>query len=320
MTMPDRHPATFLLVASPSPATATCIQFLEDTAERVLWSDSADTALQMAQDWTPDLVLIDLAITPEADEVCRRLLAWRAAAEDRFTPIGLIGDEATAEQAWQLVRLGADDVLWRDATPDEVRLRLAVMLRLVERYRNLAHRAREAQAAVRHERALRRRAEALDALTSITLPETAFDRLAQRLADAIVTTLRADGGIVYDADMAGGSLTRLYSVGDEDLVRRVDGPHIERLAPRLAQESRPRQLMLGPHADNGELWAVLATAMPRPDGRLALVVLGRRGESFFGAHDIRLFDQMIERATQGISRARPSGGTAGRGYRRPSSP
>lgn len=318
MTLPVPPAGTFLLVAPPPQATGPFAALLEAMAERVFCTDSADEALQLAQDWTPDLVLIDLAITPGADEVCRRLLAWRAAAEDRFTPIGLIGDQATAEEALRLIRWGADDVLWRGATGDEARLRLTLMLRLAERYRNLAHRAREAQAAVRHERSLRRRAEALDALASIVGPEMAFDRLAQRLADAIVAALRADGAIVYDADMTGGSVTRLYNVGDEDLMRRVDGPHIERLAPRLAQESRPRQLTLSPHVDDGELWAVLAMAMPRPDGRLALVVLGRRGETFFGAHDIRLFDQMIDRATQSINHARLGGGTGGRGYGRPS--
>lgn len=311
VTRPERLPATFLVVAPLAQATAAFGALLETTAERVLWTDSTDEALQMAQEWRPDLALIDLTIASGGEDACRRLLAWRATAEDRFTPIGLVADEVTAAEAVRLVGSGADDVLWRDATHAETKLRLALLLRLAERYANLAHRAREAQAALRHERAMRRRAEALDALTAIILVEPAFDRIVQRLTHTIASALRADGGIVYDADMAGRSVVRLYSVGAEDLVRRVDGAPIERLALRLAQESRPRQLMLDAHDDGGEAWAVLAAAVPRQGGRLTLAVLWRRGETFFGAHELRLFGQMIERVTQTISHVPVSGaGTA----------
>lgn len=302
MSLPNAPTSTILLLAPLAQETATFVAVLETTAQRVLWTESVDEALQLAQTWRPELVLVDVATAEGIEDACRRLLSWRVTADDQFCPVAVVAPEGAGEAA-SLAHLGVDDVVWRSAPRDEVTLRLALLTRLAERYNRLAHRTREAQAAVRHERTLRRRAEALEAMTAVVLAEASPDGVGQRLAEAMVSGLRADGGIVYVVDGPDGAPRILHVVGRDDFVRLAHQGALERVLPRLIEAGRTRQLMVDDDAA-GEPWAVLGGSMLKGPGRPGAVLLARRGDAFFGSHEIRLFDQMMERASRAMRNAR----------------
>jgi DNA-binding response OmpR family regulator len=86
------------------------------------------SALSLARDWPPDLVILDLML-PGIDglEVCRRLRAERASQQ----PVPVIMLTALGEEADRVTGLetGADDYVTKPFSPRELALRVQAVLR-----------------------------------------------------------------------------------------------------------------------------------------------------------------------------------------------
>lgn len=306
MTVTDRHP-TLLYVAPLSDDTAALVAVLERRVQRLFWADSLDAALDLAQNHHPDLILVDVATHEAAGmDVCHRLLAWRAATEERYVPLGVVGDAEQGVAVTRLVQAGADDVIWRHAPQDEIGLRINLLLRLAERRDALTHRYREAQAALRQERAARKRWEGLEAVSAAALADRGLAAVVRRIVEAMAGGVRADAAAVLLPDGTSGGLALVGMTGGDHLWTTALGREVlTRLAPRVAAGRRIRQVTLGDvvgdAASHADEWIMLAAPLPLPDGTSGVVALARRGETFFGGYEIRLFEMMAERVAQAIS-------------------
>src|SRR5262249_8453350 len=89
-------------------------------------ADSAETALEIMRDWTPDLVITDLAM-PHMDglELCRRI---RAKSQVPIIVLSVRGEERMKVQA---LDSGADDYVTKPFASNELMARVRAQLRRV---------------------------------------------------------------------------------------------------------------------------------------------------------------------------------------------
>jgi DNA-binding response OmpR family regulator len=125
-----------VLVVEDNPEISYVIELaLADARLDVRAVGDGDRALAAAQDWEPDVVLLDLCIPgPDGVEVCRRLR--------RFSNAYVLMLTGRAEEVDKLIGLsvGADDYLTKPFSPRELLARVQAMLR---RPRDLAGAAAE---------------------------------------------------------------------------------------------------------------------------------------------------------------------------------
>jgi DNA-binding response OmpR family regulator len=114
-----------ILVVEDNPEISYVVELaLADAGLEVRTVADGDRALAAAQDWTPDVVLLDLGIPgPDGVEVCRRLR--------RFSNAYVVMLTARAEEVDKLIGLsvGADDYLTKPFSPRELVARVQAMLR-----------------------------------------------------------------------------------------------------------------------------------------------------------------------------------------------
>jgi DNA-binding response OmpR family regulator len=117
--------ANRILVVDDEPVVTEIVErYLRLGGYDVTVAGDGTTALQVAAEWAPDLVVLDLML-PEVDglEVCRRL------RQDRHVPIIML--TARGEEADRIVglELGADDYMVKPFSPRELVARVKSVLR-----------------------------------------------------------------------------------------------------------------------------------------------------------------------------------------------
>lgn len=121
---PSGHPATALVVDDDPAVLALLRTTLGTDSFRVLEARDGTTALRLAADYNPDLVLLDLGL-PDLDgvEVCRRLREWFAG------PIVVLSARDQEIQKVQALDAGADDYMTKPVALDELRARIRSTMR-----------------------------------------------------------------------------------------------------------------------------------------------------------------------------------------------
>ncbi|MFQ5493891.1 MAG: two-component system response regulator [Phycisphaerae bacterium] len=128
-----------ILAVDDCPTNIAIIKAILGTEHRVLCASSGEEALDIAADFHPDVILLDIMM-PGLDgyEVCRRL---RANAVLRPTKILMVSAKALSSERLEGYAAGADDYITKPFSKDELRAKVRVYLRLksveeVERFRN----------------------------------------------------------------------------------------------------------------------------------------------------------------------------------------
>lgn len=105
------------------------IETLEDVAEMIV-ANSGEEALQLMENFSPDLVLLDIMM-PGIDgyEVCRQI---RSQPKYYLTKIILISGKAMIEERLQGYACGADDYMTKPFVPEELFAKTKVYLRLAQ--------------------------------------------------------------------------------------------------------------------------------------------------------------------------------------------
>ncbi len=138
----NRGPATILVVDDVAANRDAVRELLDVDGYRLVEAPDGPTALKLAAETPPDLVLLDVMM-PGMDgyEVCRRLRADKRLAEVPVIVVTALGDSASRLAA---IQAGADDFVTKPFSGVELRARVRTTTRL-NRYR-LLH---ETQAALR---------------------------------------------------------------------------------------------------------------------------------------------------------------------------
>jgi len=93
---------------------------------------SAATAIPIANDWQPDVILMDVLMPGESGtEACRAIRANPSTCEIPVVLLTGLADQAFRKEA---ITVGADDVIVKPVNLTELRMRVALLARL-NRYR-----------------------------------------------------------------------------------------------------------------------------------------------------------------------------------------
>ena len=140
-------PATILLVDDIAANRDTLRELLEAENYRLLEAADGLTALQLAAETPPDVVLLDVMM-PGMDgyEVCRRLRADARLAELPVIMITALDDQASRLTG---IEAGADDFITKPFNRAELRARVRTITRL-NRYRRLTEQRQQFQWIVEH--------------------------------------------------------------------------------------------------------------------------------------------------------------------------
>ncbi|MYE06903.1 MAG: response regulator transcription factor [Chloroflexi bacterium] len=128
MTPPDQGERTVLVVDDEANIRELCSLYLEREGFAVITADDGDSALAVAREQTPDLIVLDLMLPKKSGfEVTRELRADSGAI--RHVPILML--TARSEDVDRIVglELGADDYLGKPFHPRELTARVKAILR-----------------------------------------------------------------------------------------------------------------------------------------------------------------------------------------------
>ena len=130
--MGEEH--TILIVDDEPLGRETLRALLQHEGHRLIFAGNGYEALELAQTWRPDLILLDVMM-PEMDgfEVCRRIRRTPELAEVPIVMITALGDRASRIRG---LSVGADDFVTKPFDRTELRARIRTILRL-NRYRRL---------------------------------------------------------------------------------------------------------------------------------------------------------------------------------------
>ncbi len=121
-------PPTVLVADDTDSVRSLFADLLAADGYRVLTACDGSAALEAAQRYRPDVLLLDVRM-PGLDgvEVCRRI---KAAAETRLTPVILVTGAADSADRLEGIEAGADDFLMKPVNPLELRARVRVLSRV----------------------------------------------------------------------------------------------------------------------------------------------------------------------------------------------
>lgn len=226
------HPATILIVDDHAPNRDTLAGLLENHDYRLLQADDGPAALQLAAQWLPDLVLLDVMM-PEMDgfEVCRRLRADPRLAEVPVIMVTALDDRQARIMG---IGCGADDFISKPYDHAELRTRVKTITRLNRYGRLLRERAKVEEAGQK----IREQAALIDLATDaiVVLDLAGRVQFWNPGAEKTFGTSAADAG--------GRPLAALISRGDS---ARLDKALTE---VRLAGEWRGDLLAIRPNGEN----------------------------------------------------------------------
>ncbi|HEY84338.1 MAG TPA: response regulator [Chloroflexi bacterium] len=132
--MTDEHKGTVLVVDDWPDGRKLLKRMLEFDGYQLLFAGNGPEALEKAETFSPDVVLLDVMM-PGMDgfEVCRRLRANPRLAEIPVVIVTALDDKASRLQG---IEAGADDFVSKPFDPHELRARVRNIMRL-NRYRRL---------------------------------------------------------------------------------------------------------------------------------------------------------------------------------------
>ena len=217
----DRHS---VLVIEDDPNTASLVAlYLERESFRVLTAGDGKTGLALAEQYRPDMVILDLML-PKMDgwEICRRLR--------RFSDVPVIMLTARSEEVDRVtgLTLGADDYVVKPFSPRELVARVKAVLRRVskpatERKKILSHADVQLDLEKRRLRVKGR---------SVALTPHEY---------ALLEALMSAPGRNYTRDEL---LNRLYPLGEAVVIDRVVDVHIGKLRQKIEPEpAHPRYIL-----------------------------------------------------------------------------
>ena len=174
------EPEVILIVDDTPDNLLVLFSYLEQQGYRVLLAEDGESALQIAQAQTPDLILLDV-LMPEIDgfETCRRL---KAKPKTKEIPIIFLTALSETVNKVQGFRLGGVDYITKPSEQEEVLVRIQTHLNLRKMRQTLAKQNKKLQQALNFEGLNRRITNKLrDSLDEQQILETATRELAEVL-------------------------------------------------------------------------------------------------------------------------------------------
>lgn len=180
--------------------------YLEDKGYRILLAENGETAVQIAQSKTPDLILLDV-LMPDIDgfETCRRL---KAQATTKDIPVIFLTALSEKVNKVQGFKLGGVDYITKPSEQEEVLARIQTHLNLRQMRQDLDLRNQEQQQALEFEALLRRVTDKLrDSLDEKQILATATQQLAE------VLNLESCQIELYDLEQVTATIQYEYCLG-----------------------------------------------------------------------------------------------------------
>ncbi|KST65381.1 hybrid sensor histidine kinase/response regulator [Mastigocoleus testarum] len=170
-----------ILIVDDSPDNLLVLfSYLEEKGFKVLLAEDGESALQIAQSKTPDLILLDV-LMPEIDgfETCRRL---KAKPSTREIPVIFLTALSETVNKVQGFKLGGVDYITKPSEQEEVLIRIQTHLNLQRMRSTLSKQNQELKQRLDFEALVRRITDKLrDSLNESQILETATQELAQVL-------------------------------------------------------------------------------------------------------------------------------------------
>ncbi|MGD1917462.1 MAG: response regulator [Pleurocapsa sp.] len=146
--------ATILIVDDTPNNLQVLFSYLETAGFKVLLAEDGESALQIAQSQTPDLILLDV-LMPEVDgfETCSRLKSQRATKEIPIIFLTALSETVNKVQGF---KLGGVDYITKPTEQEEVLARIQTHLNLQRMRRTLALQNKELKQTLDFEASVRR--------------------------------------------------------------------------------------------------------------------------------------------------------------------
>ncbi len=180
VNQPHRKQNVILIVDDIPDNLLVLFSYLEEKGFKVLLAEDGNTALQIAQSQTPDLILLDV-LMPDIDgfETCRRL---KAKPLTREIPVIFLTALSETVNKVQGFKLGGVDYITKPSEQEEVLVRIQTHLNLRKMRQTLAIKNQELQQRLNFEALVRRITDKLrDSLEEQKILETATQELAEVL-------------------------------------------------------------------------------------------------------------------------------------------
>jgi DNA-binding response OmpR family regulator len=131
ITRAEETNATVLLVEDSTTQALHFQSLLEENGVSVLWASDGESGLEMAQQHTPDLIVLDIQL-PKMNgfEVCQRLKEMSTTAE---IPVIMLTRFDEAESVVQGLQAGAIDYIPKDAFAGAVLLETLRQMGIIQR-------------------------------------------------------------------------------------------------------------------------------------------------------------------------------------------
>ncbi len=172
--------ATILIVDDTPNNLQVLFSYLETAGFKVLLAEDGESALQIAQSQTPDLILLDV-LMPEVDgfETCSRLKSQRATKEIPIIFLTALSETVNKVQGF---KLGGVDYITKPTEQEEVLARIQTHLNLQRMRRTLALQNKELKQTLDFEASVRRITDKIrDSLNENSCLQIATEELAQVL-------------------------------------------------------------------------------------------------------------------------------------------
>ena len=173
----DKTKAEVILIVDDTPDNLLVLfSYLEEQGFKVLLAEDGESALQIAQSQTPDLILLDV-LMPNIDgfETCRRLKAKPSTKEIPVIFLTALSETVNKVQGF---KLGGVDYVTKPWEQEEILARIQTHLNLRKMRRTLASQNQELQQSLNFEAVVRRITDRLrDSLDEGQILETATQEL-----------------------------------------------------------------------------------------------------------------------------------------------
>ena len=173
----DKTKAEVILIVDDTPDNLLVLfSYLEEQGFKVLLAEDGESALQIAQSQTPDLILLDV-LMPNIDgfETCRRLKAKPSTKEIPVIFLTALSETVNKVQGF---KLGGVDYVTKPWEQEEILARIQTHLNLRKMRRTLASQNQELQQSLNFEAVVRRITDRLrDSLDESQILETATQEL-----------------------------------------------------------------------------------------------------------------------------------------------
>ena len=177
----NKTEAEVILIVDDTPDNLLVLfSYLEEQGFKVLLAEDGESALQIAQSQTPDLILLDV-LMPNLDgfETCRRLKAKPSTQEIPVIFLTALSETVNKVQGF---KLGGVDYVTKPWEQEEILARIQTHLNLRKMRRTLASQNRELQQSLNFEAVVRRITDRLrDSLDESHILETATQELVEAL-------------------------------------------------------------------------------------------------------------------------------------------